>query len=42
MVIDLGGTASIAQLERHFGYDLKAKVAALVRIGWLTIQEAST
>jgi len=38
-VIDLGGTASITQLEQHFGYSLRGKVAALVRIGWLTVQE---
>ncbi len=36
-VIDLGGTATIGQLEAHFGYDLKGKVAALVRIGWLAV-----
>ena len=35
-VIDFGGTATIAELEGHFGYDLKGKVGALVRIGWLT------
>ena len=34
-VIDLGGTTTIRQLEDHFGYDLKGKIAALVRIGWL-------
>lgn len=36
-VIDLGGTATIGQLEEHFGYDLKGKVAALVRLGWLVL-----
>lgn len=36
-VIDLGGAIDIGQLEEHFGYDLKGKVAALVRIGWLTV-----
>jgi hypothetical protein len=41
-VIDLGGTASVAQLEQHFGYDLRGKVAALVRIGWLTVQEVKS
>lgn len=34
-VIDLGGTATVGQLEAHFGYELKGKIAALVRIGWL-------
>lgn len=36
-VIDLGGTTTIKKLEEHFGYDLKGKIAALVRIGWLTV-----
>lgn len=36
-VIDSGGTASIKNLEDHFGFDLKGKIAALVRIGWLVV-----
>jgi hypothetical protein len=36
-VIDLGGTATVGELEAHFGYDLRGKVAALVRIGWLVV-----
>lgn len=38
-VVDFGGTATVKQLEGHFGYDLKGKVAALVRLGWLAVEE---
>jgi len=38
-IIDLGGAATIKVLEAHFGYDLKAISGALVRSGWLRIEE---
>jgi len=38
-VIDSGGTTTIRKLEEHFGYDLKGKIGALVRIGWLAVME---
>ena len=41
-IVDMGGTTTIAKLEAHFGYDLKGKVAALVRIGWLLATEERT
>lgn len=38
-IVDLGGTTTIGKLEAHFGYDLKGKIAALIRIGWLVATE---
>lgn len=37
MILDAGGAATIAAINDHFGYDQTAKVAALVRAGWLEL-----
>lgn len=34
-LIDVGGTATLKQIDDHFGYDIRSKVFALVRAGWL-------
>lgn len=39
-IIELGGKPTIADLETHYGYDMNAKVAALIRAGWLQVVEA--
>jgi hypothetical protein len=36
-IIDMGGKAKIEALEAHYKYDVKSRVGALVRDGWLTI-----
>lgn len=37
-IVDLGGSATIAQLEAHYGYDVKQAVASLVRSKWLEVK----
>lgn len=38
-IVDLGGKATIAVLEKHYGYDIKQQIGALVRGGWLIATE---
>lgn len=38
VIIDNGGTMTLLALDEHFGYDIRRKVVALVRSGWLEIK----
>lgn len=38
-IIDSGGEMTIGQLCESFGYDLRGKVGALIRVGWLEVSE---
>jgi hypothetical protein len=40
-VIDFGGKATVEQLNAAFGYDVRAILLALVKVGWLEIQSKS-
>lgn len=36
-VMDNGGTATVGEVNRHFGYETSGKLSALVKAGWLKI-----
>lgn len=38
-VINNGGQAKLSDIDFHFGFDLRGRVAELVREGWLKIVE---
>lgn len=38
-LIDVGGTATLQQIDDHFGFEIRPKVIALVKAGWLTVNE---
>jgi len=38
-IIDSGGRRTFAQIDEHFGFDIRPQVAALVRAGWLAVEE---
>lgn len=38
-VVDNQGRATIEEIETRFGYDIKAKIQALVYSGWLEIEK---
>ena len=40
LVIDSGGTMTVGEIDAHFGYNTQSKVAALVRNGWLALEDA--
>ena len=37
-IIDAGGSMTLLELDEHFGYDIRNKVVALVRNGWLEVK----
>jgi len=39
MILDNGGAASLAEIDKHFGYDIRQKVIALVKAGWLETEQ---
>jgi hypothetical protein len=38
-LIDSGGKSTMQQINDHFGYDCRDKVASLIRVGWLAIEK---
>lgn len=36
-IIDSGGTSSVNELDRHFGFSTRPFVAALIRVGWVEV-----
>lgn len=38
-IIDMGGKATISQINNHFGFDFTEKIMALVHAGWLEVSE---
>ena len=39
-LVDRGGCMTLGQIDEHFRASVRDKVIALVRIGWLTINES--
>ena len=39
-LVDAGGVMTFGEINEHFGFDISAKVAALIRSGWLEIVAA--
>lgn len=37
-LVDNGGNATLAQIDQHFGFEIRGSVIALARIGWLEIE----
>lgn len=40
-IVELGGKATIAELNESFGYDIRAIVLALIKIHWLGVEQKS-
>lgn len=40
VIIDKGGSMTLLELDEHFGYDIRPRVAALARSGWLEVKDA--
>lgn len=38
-LIDRGGKMSLRELDEHFGISMRRKAIALVRVGWLELEE---
>jgi len=38
-LIDVGGQSSLLAIDEHFGYEIRTKVAALLKTGWLEVVE---
>ena len=35
VIVDNGGKMTLKQINKHFGFDIRARVVALIDIGWL-------
>lgn len=39
VIIDNQGSMTLKEIDDHFGFDIREKVAALIRAGWLEVSE---
>lgn len=39
MLVDHGGVATLDEINEHFGFDIRGRVGALIKSGWLEVVE---
>lgn len=39
LLLESKGRMTLQQIDDHFGYDIRSKVIALIRNGWLEVKE---
>lgn len=39
MLVDRGGTATLREIDEHFGFGIRDRATALIRAGWLEVME---